>query len=247
MGDRIAGRIVGVDGCRGGWLAVACPLGQFDHAETAMFPTFAGLKDAFIDALAIAVDIPIGLPERVGVGGRVCDAAARAVLGLRQSAVFSVPARAAVYAPDYPAACEAALARSDPPRKVSKQCFNLFQKIREVDHAIDAVDQSRIFECHPEVAFWVLNGCQPLATPKKVKSKPHPEGLAARELLLRAAGFTPAFLSGFTPKAAIAGADDFLDACACLTGAARFATGQAHTFPPAPPRDARGLEIAIRA
>ncbi len=104
--------------------------------------------------------MPIGLPERVGLGGRGAERAVRSFLGPRQSSVFSVPARAAVYAPDYPSACEAARAHSDPPRAVSKQCFHLFPKIREIDGLLRAEPalRGRIFESHPEVAFAVLAG-----------------------------------------------------------------------------------------
>jgi len=36
------------------------------------------------------------------------------------------------------AACAAALATSDPPRKVSKQCFHIFPRIREIDALLRA-------------------------------------------------------------------------------------------------------------
>ena len=77
--------------------------------------------------------MPIGLPERTGYGGREAENCVRPLLGARQSSVFSVPSRAAVYAQDYAQACAVALSTSDPPRKISKQLFNIAPKIREVD------------------------------------------------------------------------------------------------------------------
>ena len=41
--------------------------------------------------------------------------------------------RSAVLAEDYRAACAAALATSDPPRKIARQAFMLFPKVRELD------------------------------------------------------------------------------------------------------------------
>jgi hypothetical protein len=69
----------------------------------------------------IAVDIPIGFPERITNAGRERDCAAREVLGKRASSVFAPPARAVLSETDYRRACAAALATSNPPRKISKQ------------------------------------------------------------------------------------------------------------------------------
>ena len=79
--------------------------------------------DLFADAVPdiVAVDMPIGLPERVQGSGRGPEQLVRPLLGARQSSVFAIPARCAVEAADYAEACARALAASDPPRKVSKQ------------------------------------------------------------------------------------------------------------------------------
>ncbi|MCK1975190.1 DUF429 domain-containing protein, partial [Bacillus safensis] len=82
------------------------------------------------DKAIIAVDMPIGLPER---GQRSAERAARAHLGERQSSLFSIPPRAAGYAGDYRESCSLSLERTDPPRKVSRQAFGLFPKICELD------------------------------------------------------------------------------------------------------------------
>ena len=86
-----------------------------------------------------------------------------------QSSVFSVPSRAAVAALDYGEACRIAFATSQPPRKVSKQLFMLAPKIREVDACLrgDAAAAARVFEVHPELAFWRLNGEHALPEPKR--------------------------------------------------------------------------------
>jgi predicted RNase H-like nuclease len=237
--------LAGLDGCRAGWIAVFLrPAG--DDARIAVISNFSDVIAARMPAV-IAVDMPIGLPERTGVGGRAAENAVRPLLGARQSSVFSVPSRKAVHASDYAQACAAALATSDPPRKVSKQLFNICAKIREVDTALrsDAALAARTFECHPEVAFWRLNGERPLTEPKKIKSRCYEPGLALRRALLIAAGIPHTIVESVPPKGAEA--DDLLDALACAAIARRIHAGIAEPFPKSPPRDLYGLPMAIWA
>jgi predicted RNase H-like nuclease len=171
----------------------------------------------------------------------------RARLGERQSSVFSVPSRPAVMCADYREACSANLAHSDPPRKVAKQIFHIFPKMREIDRLMSAGLQSRVFEVHPELAFWAMNGEMPLPLPKKVKGRPHAPGLALRRALLAAAGFPLDRLPPATYRMSDAAEDDLLDACACAWSARRIASGTSVRFPADPPRDARGLRMEINA
>jgi predicted RNase H-like nuclease len=237
--------VAGVDGCRSGWLVVLRPLTEPGGAMARLVASFADVLAMPENPAAIAIDIPIGLPERFGIGGRLADAAARANLGARQSAVFAVPSRAAVSALDYSDACAAALRTSEPPRKVSKQTFNLFPKIREVDALMTPALQARVVECHPELAFWAMAGERPLSEPKKVKSRPFEPGLALRRELLMAADYARELLSSQPFRSAEAGPDDLLDAAACSWTAARLAQGLARSFPAQPDFDARGLAMAI--
>lgn len=236
--------LAGVDGCPAGWIvAFVRPAGDEVHID---------VVTRFADVLAatrgiVAVDMPIGLPERTGPGGRAAENAVRPLLGQRQSSVFSVPARAAITAADYAASCTAALATSDPPRKVSKQLFNIAPKIREVDALLrlDAAAAARVFEVHPELAFWRLNGERPLSEPKKVKSRCHEPGLALRRCLLIADGLPAAAVEAKAPKGARP--DDLIDALACAAIARRLQAGTARPFPDPPPRDRYGLPMAIWA
>ena len=237
--------VAGVDGCRAGWIVALRRLDDPAGTTLRLCATFADVL-ALPDAPAtIAVDIPIGLAARATVGGRQADIEARANLGARQSAVFAMPARAAVMESDYRRACAIALENSDPPRMISKQAFNLFPKIREVDASMTPALQDRVVECHPELAFWALNGERPLDLPKKVKSQAHAPGLELRRTLLIAAGYRRALLEARPFKANEAGADDILDAIANSWGAARIATGQARRFPSQPPLDEHGLRMEI--
>jgi predicted RNase H-like nuclease len=209
-----------------------------------MVATFADVLALDPAPVMIAIDVPIGLPDRAGPGGRIADVEARTVLGGRQSAVFSVPARAAVMETDYRRSCEIAAANSTPPRMVSKQAFNIFPKIREVDALMTPEVQNRVKEVHPEVAFVALNGWQALDLPKKVKSSPNPAGLALRRELLMTAGYRQELLL-FPMKRKHAGPDDLLDAAVNSWAAARIVRGEARRFPPDPERDAKGLACEI--
>ena len=247
--------LAGIDGCRGGWIVA-----RWDGASDLRLSRITALAELFDgpDAPALAaIDMPIGLPERIGPGGRAPERLVRPLLGQRQSSVFSVPSRAAVMAglgpgeeaERYRAACAAARATSDPPRAVAKQCFHIFPKIAEVDTLLRARPElaDRLVECHPEVAFWALNGEDALALPKKVRNRPSPPGLDLRRGLLAAAGLPVDLLNEQDARALGAGLDDLIDACACAWSAKRAACGKALRFPDPPEQDAFGLPVCILA
>jgi len=238
--------LAGIDGCPSGWI-VAFLRADLSELRVRLVARFIDVTAALEAPAVIAIDIPIGLPERTGYGGRAAENAVRPLLGARQSSVFSVPSRAAIAARDYRDACRIALATSEPPRKVSKQLFMLAPKIREVDAALraDAALSQRVFEVHPELAFWRLNGEQALSEPKKVKSRPYELGLALRRQLLIKAGLPAAAVEASPPKGA--GPDDLIDALACVVIAWRIFNGVAQPFPDPPERDAFGLRMTIWA
>jgi predicted RNase H-like nuclease len=238
--------LAGVDGCPKGWVvAFVRPSG--DEMRVRVIAHFADILVAPEQPTIIAVDMPIGLPDRVGPEGRGPEKAVRPLLGERQSSVFAVPSRGAIYAQDYWDACRIAAETSEPPRKVSKQLFMIAPKIRDIDGVLraDASAVSRVFECHPEVAFWRLNGERALGEPKKVKSRPYGPGLGLRRGLLVSAGIPAIVAHGEAPKGAAA--DDLLDALACATIARRIHAGVARPFPETFGRDAYGLPMAIWA
>jgi predicted RNase H-like nuclease len=115
-------------------------------------------------------------------------------------------------------------------------------RIREIERALrtDPALAAQVFETHPELAFWRLNGDRALAYPKKVKP-----GLALRRQLLIDAGFAAVAVEAPAPKGA--GPDDLLDALACAAMARRIHAGLARPFPDDPQRDHYGLPMAIWA
>lgn len=237
--------VAGVDGCRAGWIAVLRNLSDPKDLKLQLFEQFADLLSVRPELKTIAVDMPIGLPDHLGPDGRGAEKAARKRLGLRQSSVFSVPSRAAVYEEDYRASCETSLKTSSPPRKVSKQCFNLFPKIREIDSLMTPALEERIYEVHPELAFWRLNGKAEINLPKKVKSRANPSGLDLRRDLLASKGVPQDFLDQKPPRGC--GRDDLLDAAANSLIAEGIFNRQAEPFPENYQRDGKGLRMAIWA
>lgn len=236
----------GVDGCPAGWIAVVHEPGAAGP-RVSVSPRFDVLLAALPDDAIVAVDMPIGLPERIGPGGRGPERAIRPFLGDRQSSVFSIPARAAVFADDYRDACRIAFETSDPSRRVSKQAFHIFPKIREIDAVLRTSPSlaGRIIESHPELAFWELNGHCALARPKKIKGSINADGMAERRALLGRHGYPEAFLAAPPPRGAKA--DDFLDAAAVALVARRRLQGIARPYPDPPLADGFGLPVAIWA
>ena len=91
-------QIAGVDGCKAGWIAVTAIPKAFEKAEVKIFASFAELISQLAARSIIAIDMPIGVPERTKKGGREPDWAAREFLGSQRASVFPVPSRQAVYA-----------------------------------------------------------------------------------------------------------------------------------------------------
>lgn len=247
-------RVAGLDGCRGGWVCV-----WWDGGDGIGAVRIDDLASLFAGAEApdlAAIDIPLGLPDRAGPGGRAPERLVRPRLGMRQSSVFSVPSRAAVEAGGegtegerYARICAMARATSEPPRAISKQCFHILPKILEADRLLRArLDlHARLFECHPEVSFWAMNGQSEVTAPKKVKGRPSEGGLDLRRTLLSEAGLPMAGMTRETARALGAGYDDLIDACAAAWTARRIADGLALRFPDPPERDVAGIPVAIHA
>jgi predicted RNase H-like nuclease len=224
-------RAVGVDGWRGGWVAVVIDDGQW--AATRAAAGLAEIVAACPEAAAIGVDMPLGL---VGRGWREADDLAAARLGRHRSRVFRVPPRPAWEEDTHRAAVAVCRALTDPPAGFSVQAWSLREKIREAGK-IRARQPGRLHEVHPELSFAALNGGPVIAAGKKTWT-----GQMTRRALLARAGIR---LPDDLGAAGAVPADDILDAAAVAWTAARIASGQAASFPsPAQPDDA-GHPIAI--
>lgn len=234
------GRVVGLDGCGGGWLAVwTTP--EKDSLDAEMYATIEAAAAAHSDADRVLVDIPIGLPASEA---RACDKVARKQLGVRGSSVFPVPARAVVEY--YQEAGEKAsyerandINREQLGRGLSKQAWNITPKIAAVDRVLRADSPVSLVESHPECCFAALNDGYPIAQPKSTTA-----GRAARF------GVLAAELDGWQScyQNALAeyyrnevGRDDIIDAMV-LTAAGQYAL---QALPAEPPTDDCGLPMQM--
>ena len=228
-------RVVGVDGCPGGWVAIA-----YDAEARTLTPrvhaSFAELLAAYSDAACIGVDIPIGLAEGEP---RRCDVEARRVLGPRRSSVFPAPDPRVITAPTYEQAL--ARARSLTGAGISKQAQAIYPKVLEVNWALTPALQGRVVEVHPEVSFWALAGGRPMA-----HAKGTPEGYEERRTLLaESLGAPIPSREEARSLARPAAPDDVLDAIVAAWTAQRQAEARAGRLPPDPSVDARGLRMEI--
>jgi predicted RNase H-like nuclease len=248
--------LAGVDGCTAGWIVTFVrPKG--DEGRLCILPNFADVLTAPEKPIVVAVDMPIGLPDHSPPKGRLPESAVRPLLGDRKSSVFRIPSRSAVYAgvqslPADPTerffhACDIARRTSDDKKAFAKQGFYIFPKIVEVDGLLREHKElaKRVFEIHPEVAFWRLNGERALSEPKKVRNRLHEPGLAQRRTLLVNDGLPAYIVNSAVPRGAAA--DDLLDALACAAIARRIYSKRAQSFPSSPEHDAFGLAMAIWA
>jgi predicted RNase H-like nuclease len=222
---------VGVDACRGGWVAVLLDDGRLAGTRVA-----AGLADivaACPEAAAVGVDMPLGLVAR---GWRQADDLAAARLGAQRSRVFRVPPRPVWAAGTHQDAVRRCRELTDPPAGFSVQAWALKEKILQAD-AVRARRPRLLFEVHPELSFAELNGGPVIAASKKTWNGQ----MARRAVLARAGILLPDDLAG-TGSVAV---DDILDAAAVAWTAARIASGRSVSFPSPPQPDDTGLPIAI--
>ena len=226
-------QILGIDGCRGGWIGIRYSLEALDWSFSAV------LEDLFSSPMPTQafIDMPIGLSSQ---GPRQCDRAARQMLGRKfSSSVFPTPARLALNGKDYPEAN--ALNRQQSGSGLSKQSYYLLPKIYEVDRWLRnrSHPAELLREAHPEVAFHAINGAS-LCHKKKTA-----EGFQERlKLLSDLDDRVPALAENIlaaTLRRNIA-ADDILDAC-CL--AIMPLAGRFQTLPENPEKDDEGLKMEI--
>jgi len=154
-------RVAGVDGAKGGWVAVVLDSEGFVRAEM-LRPIETELAE-LADVEVVAVDVPIGF------GPRKADGAARAYMRGAASTVFPTPTRAVLEVP------------FGPGLGVSAQSHALGPRILHVTEL--AARDPRVYEVHPEVSFRAMNEGRPLRHRKKCAG-----GVVERVELLRRAG-----------------------------------------------------------
>ena len=229
------GLYIGVDGCKGGWIAAVLDHGElrlerYDSVDSVVekYPSF----DAFL------IDMAVGL--RNNQDQVRPDDDVRKELGIKGSSVFPIPSRDAVYAEGEEAQKEANLRTLG--KSLAKQSLAIIPKIREVDEFLNSHPEykNHILESHPEVDFARLNGSV-LMSRKKEEPGPSERTSVLSEFLDKKD------LSGLYDKAKElkCNQDDLIDAiCLAVTGAL-YAHGQCETIPDKPEMDENGLLMQL--
>ena len=208
--------VLGVDGCRDGW--VGALVGD-DGVDWRWFATAAEIVAEPADVTA--VDIPMGLP--VAGHRRACDDLARKRLKKAGSSVFAAPPRQLVDQPRMTHTQTLEWLRRADLGGMSAQAHGIVGKVREMDVVLDRGLQERVIETHPELCFRTMAKKSTLASKKSAR------GMAQRI----------GALHGWLKRDVVAllldvpdkvGVDDALDALACAWSAQRYRDGRAETI-----------------
>lgn len=155
-------RIIGLDGCKGGWICATIIVANTKPILTIDF--IESLNKLVNTPFTIGfADIPIGLTEFEFK--RTLDEKMRKVISKkRKSSIFTAPCRNAVYADSYENAKKANLIETG--KSISIQAWNICPKIREMEDFILKNPVINLWESHPELCFEKLNN-KPLLYKKK--------------------------------------------------------------------------------
>lgn len=227
------GLYIGIDGCKGGWIAAILDQADF---RVEKYDSIEALVNRYPKFDAFLIDMAIGLCERADQHRP--DKDAKAELKSKAPTVFPVPCRQAVYETIEEKQKEAnklALGKS-----LAKQSIAIIPKIREVDEFLGSHPEYKnvILESHPEIAFSRLNG-QILLSRKK-------EFLGFSErcyILSEYLGDSKDLLKKLWDRAKELGCapDDVADAACMAVNAAMKAHGMCETIPAEPEMDNAGL------
>ncbi len=235
---------LGLDGWNRGW--VLARLGEGTEPRVDCIARIEVL-DAILAELGSGprrclIDIPIGLPLH---GERPVDAAAKAALGKAASSVFPIPPRSVFDALDYEEGKQ--LAQAETGRKISKQTWQIFPKIREVDLWLRRrrPQPAPLRESHPELVF---RGLAQMAgvDPQTLGKKASDTGARRRIEVLAKHGVDaePVLRKFAEAEGPVPKVDDILDALG-LAAVARLPDTALATVPETPEIDPLGLPMEM--
>ncbi|MBR4291619.1 MAG: DUF429 domain-containing protein, partial [Oscillospiraceae bacterium] len=227
--------VVGIDWMKPCWLAAEIRDGE---VAVRKLTDISHINNYYLNADAVLIDIPVGLPEGIEEDAKRPDREARAYLATgRKPSIFPVPCRQVLGIEDY------ATASAENERilgiKLTSQSHGFMKMILQVDQFLERNPswKNRLVESHPEVAFQMLNRGVGLQY-----SKHTPEGIAERVALLKQYGVVAApVLTSFKPKQH----EDVLDAV-CLAVSAKMGIENGFmTIPEVSVPDKKGLYMQM--
>jgi predicted RNase H-like nuclease len=210
--------------CARGWLVVSAKLlgVNINPEGSRVLPLFVDVIDERPTFSAVALNAPIGYLDKAVKGGRTCDRQARALLGPRRATIRSAPTWASVG--------EDAEDTVDHLDAVTKL---LLPRYRQVAAEMAPFRQRSIYQVHPELSFYQLNGDVPLSWPKSTEA-----GREERRALLQRIPGVGLILDADIPGVSL---EHLLDATALVWTARRIFAHAATRIPTDPEWDSQGL------
>ena len=229
------GMYIGVDGCKGGWIASVYDRGSF---EIKKYFSIEELVEANKNYNELLIDMVIGLQSNKDEVRP--DNAARALIPGRTSTIFAVPARQAVYADTREKIREAnknALGKDLP-----AQAIAIIPKMRELDEFLqeNPTHKNRLKESHPEVCFSRLNGSVVMSR------KADGEGITERVGIIKQ--YMPEITEEYIYQEAKrfkCNADDIVDSIVLCITANLTAQGKTDVIPETVQEDVTGLKMQM--
>jgi predicted RNase H-like nuclease len=219
--------VAGVTPCATGWLVASAKLhgATFAPELPHVLTSFAEVLDERPSFSVIALNAPVGYVDEAQVGGRTCDRMARALLGRRGSTIHSAPTRASLE--------EETVVVDDHLDAITNV---LLRRYKEVASEMAPYRQRTVFEVHPELSFFQINGDVPLRWSKKTEA-----GWQERSDLLKmrvpgSERILETEIEGVTPS-------HLLDVAAMVWTARRIFARAGTRLPADPEWDERGLRM----
>lgn len=168
--------VLGIDGCRAGWVICTLPLSRA-RPHLQLVSSLNQIGQLAEESKLTVIDMPIGLPD---LPSRTADRLARSILKEKRSTVFSPPTRFALSAKNFELAC--ARNRTKVGKAISLQAFYIGKKIRELDIFLRSRGsiRERCWEMHPELTFWALTGKVLLSSKKEREGRNERLGIIER-------------------------------------------------------------------
>lgn len=229
------GKYIGVDGCKGGWIASIYDRGSF---EIKKYSSVDELVEANKNYNELLIDMVIGLQSNKDEVRP--DNAARALIPGRTSTIFAVPARQAVYAETRAAIREANKSALD--KDLPAQAIAIIPKMRELDEFLqeNPAHKNRLKESHPEVCFSRLNGSVVMSR------KADEEGITERVGIIKQ--YMPEITEEYIYQEAKrfkCNADDIVDSIVLCITANLVAQGKTDVIPEVVQEDVTGLRMQM--
>jgi predicted RNase H-like nuclease len=222
--------VAGVTPAASKWLVASAKVqgSTFAPEPPKVYDTFMEVLDERPTFASIVVNAPIGFRDTWEQGPRTCDVQARGLLHARGRFVHNAPPLPAVLR-----------GISTPEDHVDAITAHLLQVYSEVAKEMSPFRQRQVYEGHPELSFYFLNGEQPLVSSKKIY-----EGRDEREtILIKKVPNIATVLNADLPRRIRR--QNVLDAAALLATARRVFTRSAKRIPADAEWDSQGLRMEI--